>query len=184
MLGWNSVSLSFFLSFFSTLSTDHFSCGMLSIVTPLYQSEVSPARERGRMVGAHGILVVTGYVGTHYPDSIHDLTPSRPSPHGPDTDVTSSPTQRFNGVYVCLCKVQLCIFSKLHQQHRINSRSFFSRRSSYPFGSHITYPRVSSMARGSRTARPSIKDFEQTSAYDRREHGVCRRDVLGDLCTD
>ncbi|KAL2785970.1 general substrate transporter [Aspergillus keveii] len=36
-------------------------CGMLSIVTPLYQSEVSPARERGRMVGAHGILVVTGY---------------------------------------------------------------------------------------------------------------------------
>ncbi|KAL2858501.1 putative sugar transporter [Aspergillus pseudoustus] len=36
-------------------------CGMLSIVTPLYQSEVSPARERGRMVGAHGILIVTGY---------------------------------------------------------------------------------------------------------------------------
>lgn len=41
------------------------SSGMLSIVTPLYQSEVSPARERGRMVGAHGILVVTGYVSSH-----------------------------------------------------------------------------------------------------------------------
>ncbi|RAH70428.1 putative sugar transporter [Aspergillus aculeatinus CBS 121060] len=36
-------------------------CGMFSIATPLYQSEISPAHQRGKMVGSHGILVVTGY---------------------------------------------------------------------------------------------------------------------------
>ncbi|RAH79953.1 MFS general substrate transporter [Aspergillus japonicus CBS 114.51] len=40
-------------------------CGMFSIVTPLYQSEISPAHQRGKMVGSHGILVVTGYVSVH-----------------------------------------------------------------------------------------------------------------------
>jgi len=35
--------------------------GMINSTVPLYQSEVAPARTRGRMVGAHGFLLVTGY---------------------------------------------------------------------------------------------------------------------------
>ncbi|KAF2100563.1 general substrate transporter [Rhizodiscina lignyota] len=35
--------------------------GMIQVSVPIYQSELSPAKQRGRMVGAHGILVVSGY---------------------------------------------------------------------------------------------------------------------------
>lgn len=35
--------------------------GMINCTIPVFQSEVSPARQRGRMVGAHGVLIVTGY---------------------------------------------------------------------------------------------------------------------------
>jgi MFS family permease len=35
--------------------------GMINSTVPLYQSEVAPARARGRMVGVHGFLLVTGY---------------------------------------------------------------------------------------------------------------------------
>lgn len=38
------------------------SVGMMQVTVPIYQSELSPAVQRGRMVGAHGILVVCGYV--------------------------------------------------------------------------------------------------------------------------
>ncbi|KAF2009416.1 general substrate transporter [Aaosphaeria arxii CBS 175.79] len=47
--------------------------GMLNTSIPVFQSEVSLAQERGRMVGTHGVLVVTGYsvagfagFGTYY----------------------------------------------------------------------------------------------------------------------
>lgn len=36
--------------------------GMMDVAVPIYQSEVAPAKIRGRMVGTHGFLVVTGYV--------------------------------------------------------------------------------------------------------------------------
>jgi len=36
--------------------------GMMDVSVPIYQSEISPARSRGRMVGSHGFLVVVGYV--------------------------------------------------------------------------------------------------------------------------
>lgn len=39
--------------------------GMMQVSVPIYQSELSPAKQRGRMVGAHGILVVCGYVRSH-----------------------------------------------------------------------------------------------------------------------
>lgn len=35
--------------------------GMVDVIVPIYQSEVSPAKTRGRMVGTHGFLVVVGY---------------------------------------------------------------------------------------------------------------------------
>ncbi|CAG9955462.1 unnamed protein product [Clonostachys rosea f. rosea IK726] len=35
--------------------------GMIDVAVPIYQSEISPARVRGRMVGSHGFLVVCGY---------------------------------------------------------------------------------------------------------------------------
>ncbi len=35
---------------------------MMDVVVPIYQSEISPAHSRGRMVGAHGFLIVVGYV--------------------------------------------------------------------------------------------------------------------------
>lgn len=35
--------------------------GMMNSTVPLYQSEVAPPKTRGRMVGAHGFLLVTGY---------------------------------------------------------------------------------------------------------------------------
>ena len=38
--------------------------GMIQVSVPIYQSELSPAKQRGRMVGAHGILVVSGYVSS------------------------------------------------------------------------------------------------------------------------
>lgn len=36
--------------------------GMIDTICPLYQSEVSPAHARGRMVGSHAFLLVCGYV--------------------------------------------------------------------------------------------------------------------------
>lgn len=36
--------------------------GMMDVAVPIYQSEISPAKVRGRMVGSHGFLVVVGYV--------------------------------------------------------------------------------------------------------------------------
>lgn len=36
--------------------------GMVNVVTPLYQSEVSPAKSRGRLVGSHGFILCVGYV--------------------------------------------------------------------------------------------------------------------------
>lgn len=41
--------------------------GMMDVAVPIYQSEISPAKVRGRMVGSHGFLVVVGYVSP--PDS-------------------------------------------------------------------------------------------------------------------
>ncbi|KAK6371786.1 hypothetical protein LTS17_008609 [Exophiala oligosperma] len=37
--------------------------GAIDVAVPLYQSELSPAKQRGRMVGSHGFLVVCGYAG-------------------------------------------------------------------------------------------------------------------------
>lgn len=34
---------------------------MMQVSVPIYQSELSPAKQRGRMVGGHGILIVCGY---------------------------------------------------------------------------------------------------------------------------
>jgi MFS family permease len=36
--------------------------GLIVTLVPVYQSEISPAEVRGRMVGSHGFLIVTGYV--------------------------------------------------------------------------------------------------------------------------
>jgi sugar porter (SP) family MFS transporter len=35
--------------------------GMMDVVVPLYQAEISPPKSRGRLVGAHGFLIVVGY---------------------------------------------------------------------------------------------------------------------------
>ncbi|KAF2792178.1 general substrate transporter [Melanomma pulvis-pyrius CBS 109.77] len=35
--------------------------GMMNVVVPLYQSEISPPGNRGRLVGSHGFLIVVGY---------------------------------------------------------------------------------------------------------------------------
>ncbi|KAF2465292.1 MFS transporter, partial [Lindgomyces ingoldianus] len=35
--------------------------GMVNVITPLYQSEISPAHSRGRMVGSHGFILCVGY---------------------------------------------------------------------------------------------------------------------------
>ena len=35
--------------------------GMMQVSVPIYQSELSPAKQRGLMVGGHGILIVCGY---------------------------------------------------------------------------------------------------------------------------
>ncbi|KAF7563903.1 hypothetical protein G7046_g210 [Stylonectria norvegica] len=52
--------------------------GMMNTIVPLYQSEVSPPRTRGRMVGTHGFLVVVGYnlaawtgLGCYYETNAH-----------------------------------------------------------------------------------------------------------------
>ncbi len=39
-----------------------FGAGMVNVITPLFQSEVSPAKTRGRMVGSHGFILCVGYV--------------------------------------------------------------------------------------------------------------------------
>lgn len=36
--------------------------GMVNSCVPVYLSEIAPARQRGRLVGLHGCLVVAGYV--------------------------------------------------------------------------------------------------------------------------
>lgn len=36
--------------------------GMVNVITPLYQCEISPAHLRGRMVGTHGFILCVGYV--------------------------------------------------------------------------------------------------------------------------
>ncbi|KAM0713409.1 hypothetical protein Q7P37_010371 [Cladosporium fusiforme] len=35
--------------------------GMVDVSVPIYQSEISPPKVRGRMVGSHGFLIVSGY---------------------------------------------------------------------------------------------------------------------------
>ncbi|CRL29315.1 Sugar/inositol transporter [Penicillium camemberti] len=35
--------------------------GLMVTLVPIYQSEISPAESRGKMVGSHGTLIVTGY---------------------------------------------------------------------------------------------------------------------------
>ncbi|KAJ5256827.1 general substrate transporter [Penicillium angulare] len=40
-----------------------FSAGMMDAVCPLYHSEVSPADSRGKLVGFHAFLLVSGYAG-------------------------------------------------------------------------------------------------------------------------
>jgi MFS family permease len=39
-----------------------FGVGMVNVITPLYQSEISPAKSRGLMVGSHGFVLCIGYV--------------------------------------------------------------------------------------------------------------------------
>lgn len=36
--------------------------GMINSIVPMYQSETAPATQRGRLVGIHGFLIVSGYV--------------------------------------------------------------------------------------------------------------------------
>jgi MFS family permease len=36
--------------------------GLIVTLVPIYQSEISPAKSRGKVVGSHGTLIVTGYV--------------------------------------------------------------------------------------------------------------------------
>lgn len=50
-----------------------FGAGMVNVITPLYQSEVSPPKSRGFMVGSHGFVLCIGYV------SITDLAMTRHS---------------------------------------------------------------------------------------------------------
>jgi MFS family permease len=42
---------------------------MMNAITPIYQSEVSPADMRGKMVGTHGFLIVCGYVSEAHPSA-------------------------------------------------------------------------------------------------------------------
>lgn len=74
--------------------------GMMDVAVPIYQSEISPAKVRGRMVGTHGFLVVCGYVSP--PRSVTTelmLTSiSRACLAGLATPVGSSPTRRSSGV--------------------------------------------------------------------------------------
>lgn len=39
-----------------------FGVGMINCTVPTYQSEIAPAKQRGRLVGLHGTLLVAGYV--------------------------------------------------------------------------------------------------------------------------
>lgn len=39
-----------------------FGVGMMNCIIPLYQSEISPSKERGKLVGFHGFILVAGYV--------------------------------------------------------------------------------------------------------------------------
>jgi len=50
--------------------------GMVNVITPLYQSEVSPAKSRGRLVGSHGFILCVGYVsqGCKNMDGVHAKT--------------------------------------------------------------------------------------------------------------
>ena len=41
-----------------------FGVGLINSIIPVYLSEISPASQRGRLVGIHGILIVVGYVST------------------------------------------------------------------------------------------------------------------------
>lgn len=42
--------------------------GMMNVLVPMYQSEISSPGERGRMVGTHGFLLVSGYVSWIWPN--------------------------------------------------------------------------------------------------------------------
>lgn len=39
-----------------------FGVGLMNSVIPLFQSEISPATQRGKLVGFHGFILVAGYV--------------------------------------------------------------------------------------------------------------------------
>jgi MFS family permease len=54
-----SVHVSMFLA---ARFTNGIGVSMVDVVVPIYQSKVSPASQRGRMVVSHGFLVVCGFV--------------------------------------------------------------------------------------------------------------------------
>lgn len=86
--------------------------GMMDVSVPIYQSEVSPARSRGRMVGSHGFLVVVGYVsGDNIPFSFvqrsNVTVHYRLLPDGLAMVAFSLQTKSYNGAYVLPSKSSL-----------------------------------------------------------------------------
>jgi hypothetical protein len=77
---------------------------MVDVIVPLYQSEVSPMKERGRMVGSHACLLVCGYVSLTHPLNTGKplLTTTRLERAGLALDVISRQIPRCNGVYALL----------------------------------------------------------------------------------
>lgn len=92
--------------------------GMVNVITPLYQSEISPAHLRGRMVGTHGFILCVGYVSCFVSSATSPNGPGapaydlliydrRPWLAGRDLGVSTSHRRTHNGVCVSRYKSSL-----------------------------------------------------------------------------
>lgn len=85
--------------------------GMVNCIVPTYQSEIAPARQRGRLVGLHATMGCVGYVS--YTDSHFSYTVLTSSLRalllGPLSATTSRRILQFNGV--CLWAYKLLLLS-------------------------------------------------------------------------
>ena len=92
--------------------------GMINSIVPMYQSETAPATQRGRLVGVHGFLIVSGYVSLlrfsrHIfipllcAEDDYDLISDgiRVAVDGPRTDATSKRTQTSSGASPSRCRL-------------------------------------------------------------------------------
>lgn len=123
---------------------------MINATIPVYQSEISPAQNRGRLVSTHGIFLVSGYVSNFVlsfsdgEQATNRFCVKSQCRLGPAWGAILKAIQRCNGVSVSRFKVSCDLLYDLVKPQEVQpltlSRSIWaaSARTGFPLGPRIT----------------------------------------------